>query len=74
MMQRALKWLNLYGREAVRHMLQNGLKHKKCILTFSEKALKIYKIFTVNLTVCSNRQINGEGFLNFCGLLGKHEL
>ena len=24
-------WLNLYGREAVRHMLKNGLKHKKCI-------------------------------------------
>ena len=42
--------------------------------TFSEKATKIDKIFTVNLTVCSNRQIDGEDFVNFCGLLRKHEL
>ena len=32
------------------------------------------KIFTVNLTVCSNRQIDGEDFVNCCGLLKKHEL
>ena len=37
--------------------------------TFSEKARKVDKIFTVNLTVCSNRHINGEDFVNFCGLL-----
>ena len=42
--------------------------------TFSEKATKIDKIFTVNLTVCSNRQIDGEDFVNYCGLLRKHEL
>ena len=24
--------------------------------------------------VCSNRQIDGEDFINFCGLLRKHEL
>ena len=42
--------------------------------TFSGKATKIDKIFTVNLTVCSNRQIDGEDFVNFCGLLRKHEL
>ena len=41
---------------------------------YSKKATKIDEIFTVNLTVCSNRQINGEDFVNFCGLLGKHEL
>ena len=41
---------------------------------FSEKATKIDKIFTVNLTVCSNRQIDSEDFVNFCGLLRKHEL
>ena len=35
---------------------------------------KINKNFTVNLTVCSNRQINCEDFVNFCGLLRKHEL
>ena len=37
--------------------------------TFSEKATKIDKIFTVNLTVCINHQIDGEDFVNFCGLL-----
>ena len=41
---------------------------------FAEKATKINKIFTVNLTICSNRQINGEDFVNFCGLLRKHKL
>ena len=39
--------------------------------TFSKKATKIDKIFTVNLTICSNHQIDGEDFVNFCGLLRK---
>mgnify|MGYP006975644267 CR=1 FL=1 len=34
-------------------------------VTFSEKATKIDKIVTVNLTVCSNRQIDGEDFIIF---------
>ena len=40
----------------------------------SKKATKIDKIFTVDLTLCSKCQINGEDFVNFCGLLRKHEL
>ena len=40
---------------------------------FSKKATKI-KIFTVHLTLCSKCQIDGEDFVNFCGLLRKHEL
>ena len=40
----------------------------------SKKATKLDEIFTVDLTLCSKRQINGEDFINFCGLLGKHEL
>ena len=40
---------------------------------FSKKARKIDTIFTVNLTVCSNRQIDGEDFINFCGLLEIYE-
>ena len=28
-MRRALVWLNLYGREAVRHKLKNGQKTQK---------------------------------------------
>ena len=42
--------------------------------TFSVKATKIHKIFAVNLTVSSNCQIDGDNFVNFCGLRRKHEL
>ena len=42
---------------------------------YTEKATtKVDKIFTFNLTICSNRQIEGEDFVNFCGLLRKHEV
>ena len=41
---------------------------------FSKKATKIDEIFTVNLTLCSKCQIDGEEFVNVCGLLRKHEL
>ena len=40
----------------------------------SKKATKIDEIFTVDLTLCSKCQIDGEAFVNFCGLLRKHEL
>ena len=42
--------------------------------TFSRKATKIDKIFSVNLTLCSKFQIDDEDSINFCGLLRKHEL
>ena len=38
------------------------------------RATKIDEIFTVDLTLCSKCQIDGEDFVNFCGLLRKHEL
>ena len=41
---------------------------------FSKKATKIDEIFTVDLTICSmyyKCQIDGEDFVNFCGLLRK---
>ena len=41
---------------------------------FSMKATKIDEIFTVDLTLCSKCQIEGEDFFNFCGLLRKQEL
>ena len=41
---------------------------------FSKKATKIDEIFTVDLTLCSKCQIDGGEFVNFCGLLRKHEL
>ena len=41
---------------------------------FSKKATKIDEVFIVDLTLCSKCQIDGEDFVNFCGLLRKHEL
>ena len=41
---------------------------------FSKKATKFDQIFTVDLTLCSKCQIDGEDFINFYGLLGKYEL
>ena len=40
----------------------------------SEKATKIDQIFTFNLIVCSNRQIDGEDFVNFRGLFRKQKI
>ena len=51
---------------------------------FSKKATKIDKIFTVDWSYLAQallllprttyRQTDGEDFVNFCGLLRKHEL
>ena len=41
---------------------------------FSKKATKIDEILTIDLTLCSKRQINGEDFVNFRGLLEKYKL
>ena len=41
---------------------------------FFKKATKFDEIFTVDLTLCSKCQIDGEDFIDFCGLLRKHEL
>ena len=41
---------------------------------FSKKATEIDKIFNVDLTLCSECQIDSEDFINFCGLPRKHEL
>ena len=41
---------------------------------FSKKATKNDEIFTVDLTLTTYCQIDGEDFVNFCGLLRKHEL
>ena len=41
---------------------------------FSKKAPKIDEIFTVDLILCSKCQIYDEDFVNFSGLLRKHEL
>ena len=41
---------------------------------FSKKATKIDEIFTVDLTITTYCQIDGEDFVNFSGLLKKREL
>ena len=51
--------------------LKTALKVK---FVFSKKSTKIYEFFTVDLTVRSKCQIDGEDFVKFCGLLKKQEL
>ena len=41
---------------------------------FSKKTTKIDKILTVDLTLCSKWQMDGEDIINFCGFHRKHEL
>ena len=41
---------------------------------FSKKATKIDEIFTIDLTLCSKRQIDEEDFVNFRDLFRKYEL
>ena len=54
---------------------QNGWKNTKYLkFIFSKKATKIEVIFTADLTATTYCQIDGEDFVNFCGLLRKHEL
>ena len=69
--------------ELLRIILHNGSKpflkwqtnsYTVLKFLFSKKATKIDEIFTVDLTLCSKCQIDGEDFVNFCGLLRKHEL
>ena len=43
-------------------------------LMLSKEATRIDEIFTVYLTLDSYCQIDGENFVNFCGLLRKHKL
>ena len=40
----------------------------------SKKATKIDKIFTVDLMFTTYCQIDGDDFVNFCGLLRKQKL
>ena len=51
------------------HLCQGFIKFR-----FSKKATKIVEIFTLDLTLCSKRQIYDGDFVSFCGLLRKSEL
>ena len=69
--QKTLQTESLY-----RFVLQKAQKiFAKCIKDHVFKmAPKIDEIFTTDLTLRSKGQIDGEDFMNFCGLLRKHEL
>ena len=41
---------------------------------FSRKATIFDEIFTIDLASCSNCQIDGEDFVDFCGHPRRHEL
>ena len=49
-------------------------KSKVLKFMFFKKATKIDEIFTVDLTLCSKCQIDGEDFVSFRGFLRKYEL
>ena len=53
-------------------MLVKWLRYVKFV--FSKKATKIDEIFTDDLTITTQCQIDCEDFVNFCGLLRKREL
>ena len=60
---------------SVLEQITTWVNHKKLVkFMFSKKATKFDKIFTIYLTLYSKCQIDGEDFVNFCGLLIKHEL
>ena len=63
------KYVVISGGFVIPAVQNNSLK-----FVFSRKATKFDKIFTVDLTLCRKCQIDGEDFVNFCGLLRKHEL
>ena len=43
-------------------------------IMFSKKATKIDEIFTVDLTLTTKCEKDGEDFFNFCALLRKYKL
>ena len=45
-----------------------------CKAHVSKEGQKFDEILTVDLALCSKYQIDGEDFVNFCGLLRKREL
>ena len=57
-------------------ILETKIEDFPCLVKFmfSRKATKIDKILTVDLMLCSKRQIDGEDFVNFRGLLRQYEL
>ena len=62
------------SHSAVGRKSSNYLHFNLVKFMFSKKATKIDEIFTVDLTLCSKCQIDGEDFVIFCGLLRKQEL
>ena len=61
------------SRESVSD-IRIGNSHLLKFMFSKKKAIKIDKVFTVDLTVTTYCQIDGEGFVNFCGLLRKCEI
>ena len=60
---------------SIKQLNKNEARFKLLIkFVFSKKATKIDEIFTVDLTLTTYCQIDGEDFVNSCGLLRKHEL
>ena len=50
------------------------VENMKLKFVFSKKATSIDEIFTFEMALTTNCQIDGEDFVNFCRRLRKHEL
>ena len=58
-----------------RFFFWTGIKNLVFIkFMFSKKATEINEILTIDLTLCSKCQIDGEDFVDFCGLFRKNVL
>ena len=67
--------LNIFREPNMAGGTYNTLQENMFVkFVFSKKATKFDKIFTVDLTHTTYCQIDGEDFVNFCGLLRKYEL
>ena len=69
-----MKKLNNFKRSSREDLPAPSAPTDTLKFVFYKMGTKIDKIFTVDLTLCSNCQIYGEDFVNFCGLLKKYEL
>ena len=61
-------------RPLLHNTLRADLNKKSVKFMFSKKTTQTDEIFTVDLTFTTYCQIENEDFVNFCGLLKKHEL
>ena len=65
--------LPIFDKKVVNSARKCNCAYKRTLkFVFSKKAIKFDEIFTFNLMLTTYCQINSDDFVNFCGLLRKH--